>query len=201
MSNITSKSKTEEIAVAFKEQLATGKVFVGSIEVTSNPDYTSVMFLQELTEEPTKENLLALALSWVNKTIIRHWMNFETKNITFAVGDLANDIFSNLSQSEMVVNLKIYENFTPRTWTNAEGVQTSNPKTNPKTGEAIMIEGLPVYRHTDWTFTEACIEKATKEQALEFIANLPLGTEIATQQNPISETVADFANAENNNKF
>jgi hypothetical protein len=153
---ITSRSKNEEIAKAFEEQLKTGQTILYSLEPTSNPEYSMGYFIQKakLTENTT---ITALALGWSNDSLIRTMQNFKTDLIKeVKVGDTANKIFAVLALkankiiSQLDIHIRLIESQVKKTWTNKDGsVGEAQPKTNPTSGEVILINGEPVYRYTE----------------------------------------------------
>ena len=191
---ITGKSKNSEIEKEFKQELNSGYAFVAAIDETSNPDYLSVMFVQ--SADNGSKNPMSLALGW-NSHIIKMWQNFKTELVNFEIGTTADEIFTNIAEQEIHVNLKEIESFEPRTWINKDGSKgTSQPKLNPSTNENILVGGLPVYRSVEWTYDNAAsITKVTELDAVKFKADRSVGTPLQLTNEPTKEEVKDFTTA------
>lgn len=141
---------------SFKKALATGKVLVRRIfsNENSKKDQVTVQFMQEI-DVPASENqsvLVAMAqgVERPGKNLITTLFSFSRAAIN-ALGLKEGNYFDgeNVVHADKLfqgteVNIQVTENNRKNPL-----AKEQEPKKNPTTGEPVLVNGEPVYRHTE----------------------------------------------------
>lgn len=158
----------------YQELLETGQPVVRKVWVNENStkDQVSVQFIQQIkrdtTGTPNKLIALAQGIDGIGQNLVTSIFSFaavQAKAFGLVPGEYhegesktAKDVFG------LDVNIQVVENTTP----NGYSKVAQQPKLNPKTNEVLLLDGKPIYRHTE------LVEGAPVNSFLQHNSTIPL---------------------------
>lgn len=149
-----------------------GEVIIGAIEDTSNPNVKSLILVQQRKDiklTATSMNplvQLTMGLKPIEGRTVRTWHNIDSeilaslKNVRPGVAALS--VFKQLDPSIESLKIAVIERHTPRTWSNADGVEQIQSPVRTSKGRALTSEGKFVYQHT-----ELCANNSMDDELLK----------------------------------